>query len=489
MESPRDSQGQPTGGGAAPRPADEARRAERTPLATALAATVVAGNAAGVADALGATVAPSAAAGPPTATVIRGSGRTPDGSAVAKGPAAKTGAAAAPAAAPAVAPGITAAGTIPARTTVLPRVALVGAKPTLVRNDRLRYEHEERLGQGGVGEVLKTRDNDIGRVVAVKRLRPEVRDTGALIRFVDEIRTVGQLEHPNIVPIHDVGVDEHGEHFFVMKYVGGETVESIIKKLAAGDVEYHRRYPFERRVDIFTQICEAIRYAHARGIIHRDLKPANVMVGPYGEVVVMDWGLAKRVHTADAADALARAPGDGIADGPPEPPADLNLTAAGSLLGTPAYMSPEQARGQPADERSDVYSLCALFYEFLALKYYLGEKKTWTEVLAAVISEEPPTASFGSAHPHQPIVPMDLSWFLKAGLAKDPAHRYQSVPAMLNRLARRREGLVPIQCHVTFVKRVNAELTHLAERHPILFTALLGIAVITAIVLGVRALL
>ena len=92
-------------------------------------------------------------------------------------------------------------------------------------------------------------------------------------------------------------------------------------------------------------------------------------------------------------------------------------------------------------------------------------------------------------HPHGPVVPMDLSWFLKAGLAKDPAHRFQSVQAMLNRLARRREGLVPIQCHVTFVKRINAELTHLAERHPLLFTVGLGLAVIALIVLGIRALL
>jgi serine/threonine-protein kinase len=457
-----------------------------SPLAAALAATLAAGGtppAAGGAATAPAATAPAATA--PTTTVIRGSGPTPETGAAAR-------AAGAPARAPAPpaapVPAVTAAGTIPARTTVLPRVALVGSTPTLVREERLRYQPEGRLGQGGVGEVLRTRDNDIGRVVAVKRLRPDVRDTGGVIRFVDEIRTVGQLEHPNIVPIHDVGVDENGEHFFVMKYVDGETLDAIIGKLASGDAECHRRYPFERRVEIFTQICEAIRYAHARGIIHRDLKPANVMVGPFGEVVVMDWGLAKHVRQEAGDGEPARAPGDDAPDGPPAPPADLNLTAAGSLLGTPAYMSPEQARGQPADERSDVYSLCALFYELLALRHYLGEKKTWTEVLAGVISEEPKLPSF-LRHPHQGVVPMDLSWFVKAGLAKDPAHRYQSVQAMLTRLARRREGLVPIQCHVTFVKRVNAELTHLAERHPVFFTVGLALAVITLVVLGVRALL
>ena len=462
MQPPHDPGAKRDGGGGGAKPADKVGGAARASLSSALAATVAAGAASGA----------GSAGGPAAATVIHGSGPTP-------------GAAAAPPAA-AAAPALAAAATIPARTTVLPRVALVGAKPTLVREDRLRYEHEGQLGKGGVGEVLKTRDNDIGRVVAVKRLRPEVRDTGAVIRFVDEIRTVGRLEHPNIVPIHDVGVDENGEHFFVMKYIDGETVESIIRKLAAGDAATHRRYPFERRVDIFTQICEAIRYAHVRGIVHRDLKPANVMVGPFGEVVVMDWGLAKRVR-GDEAGADGRAPGDEVADGPPEPPADLNLTAAGSLLGTPAYMSPEQARGQPADERSDVYSLCVLLYELLTLHYYLGEKKTWTEVLAAVITEEPKAASWVRS-PHQPVVPMDLTWFLKAGLAKDPAHRYQSVQAMIDRLARRREGIVPIQCHVTFVKRLNAEWTHLVERHPFAFTAALGVTVLALLALGIRAL-
>ncbi|HEY3354314.1 MAG TPA: serine/threonine-protein kinase [Polyangia bacterium] len=386
--------------------------------------------------------------------------------------------------APAAATAAPAATTVAARTTVLPRVALVGARPTLVREDRLRYEQVDRLGQGVMGEVVKTRDNDIGRLVALKRLRPEVRDTGAVVRFVDEIRTIGQLEHPNIVPIHDVGVDEQGDHYFVMKFVDGETLESIIHQLAEGDPEYHRRYPFERRIELFGQICEAIHYAHSHGIIHRDLKPANVMVGRYGEVVVMDWGLAKKIHGADVAvepAPEATAPPAG-ADG------DVARTAAGALLGTPAYMAPEQARAQPADERSDVYSLCVLLYELLALRHYLGDKKTWAEVLAGVISVVPPMPSRVKS-PHQPLVPMDLSWFVKKGMAKLPEDRYQSVAEMLERLARRREGVIPIQCHVTFIKRVNGEWNRFVDRHPVVVTIGLSLAVLGLIGLGVRALM
>src|SRR6185312_9441186 len=130
---------------------------------------------------------------------------------------------------------------------------------------------------------------------AVKRLLPDLTSPPILARFVDEIRTVGRLEHPNIVPIHDVGVDELGRYFFVMKYVEGETLESIIDKLAAGDPAYLAKYSVEVRIELFLGILHALEYAHAQGVVHRDIKPANVMVGRYGEVVLMDWGISKPI--------------------------------------------------------------------------------------------------------------------------------------------------------------------------------------------------
>src|SRR5690606_23290345 len=130
---------------------------------------------------------------------------------------------------------------------------------------------------------------------AVKRLLDED-NPHAVARFIDEVRTVGSLEHPNIVPIHDVGVDEDGSLFFVMKYVEGETLASIIEKLAKGDRECHSRYNCEARLDVFTGRLRARQYAHGQGLVHRDIKPENLMIGRYGEVVVMDWGIAHAIR-------------------------------------------------------------------------------------------------------------------------------------------------------------------------------------------------
>jgi serine/threonine protein kinase len=357
------------------------------------------------------------------------------------------------------------------RSTVLPRLETVGATQRLVTQGKPRYEHTRRLGEGGLGEVLGARDNDIDRDVAVKRLRPDVASPATLARFVEEVRTIGRLEHPNIIPIHDVGVDERGEYYFVMKYVDGETLESIIDKLAAGDPLYHAHYGFERRVQIVTALLEALAFAHKKGIVHRDIKPANVMVGAYGEVVLMDWGIAKQVRGGldPTADAGAGAPlGHQHARR-----GALFETVAGQLIGTPAYMSPEQARGEPVDERSDLYSLSVLFYELLCLRHPLAEKQTLESMIHGVTNE--PTPLVGMVHsPHQPSVGMDLTWFLRRGLAKDPAERYQSAGEMIERLQQRAEGKVPIQCHITLMKRMNGEWGRFVDRHPIVVT--LGMA-------------
>ena len=364
------------------------------------------------------------------------------------------------------APGPGAAGTTSSvRSTVLPRVQLVDDRPQLVQEIRQRFETVRLLGEGGAGEVLAARDNDIGRQVALKRIRGEVRSPEALLRFVEEIRTIGRLEHPNVIPIHDVGVDERGDYYFVMKFVDGETIESLIERLRSGDAETHRRYPFEERMRIFRGLLEAVAFAHARGVVHRDIKPANVMVGKFGEVLLMDWGIAKalRGDGPDLDDTL-RAENTACEDDATR----VVRTQAGTLIGTPLYMSPEQARGEPADERSDVYSLCALAYEFLFLRHYLEGRTTLQAVLDGVL-HQPVSIAARAAH-GQPVVPMDLRWFVHRGLQKDPDRRYPSVQAMLDRLDRRAEGIVPIQCHITLTKRLTGSWLRLVERHPMLFT-------------------
>jgi eukaryotic-like serine/threonine-protein kinase len=374
------------------------------------------------------------------------------------------------------------------QTTVLPRVELEGATARVLVESRLRYETLSKLGEGGMGEVMNAQDHDIGRRVAIKRLRARMRSPLSLARFVEEIRTTGRLEHPNVVPIHDVGVDDNGEFYFVMKRVDGETLESIIQKLAAGDRDYHQRYGYERRVEIFKGVLEAVNLAHSEGIIHRDIKPANIMVGAFGEVVLMDWGLAKslRDDTADLDAAMAGAQSEAPEEDEAATPdatresktesRRMFKTQAGALLGTPAYMAPEQAVGEPADERSDIYALSVMFHELLTLKHYLSDKKTLAQVLASVSETPVPMAAFVKS-PHQGAVPADLHHFVKVGVAKDPALRYQSVQAMLDRLDRRAEGDIPIECPMTAIKSTTNRFTKLLDSHPfvVLGGLLLGV--------------
>lgn len=373
------------------------------------------------------------------------------------------------------------------RTTILPRIQRKGEVPELVHPRDLRYQPLRRLGSGGVGEVSLVQDNDIERRVALKRLHPGCQTTDAVIRFIEEIHTIGQLDHPGIVPIHDVGVDEHGGYFFIMKYAEGETLEGVIDKLAAGDETYLRRFTIERRVQIFTQVLRAVEFAHARGFIHRDLKPANIMIGAYGEVTVMDWGLAKRVRRAPAGAPPDRAPAAGPGAAPPqadppppgapaEPRERLFTTQHGALLGTPAYMSPEQAaaRNDELDERSDIYSLCVILHELLTLKHYLGGQTTLRGMLFAILYQ-PPVIPLGGG------VPPELAYFLQRGLHKDPAQRFASVGEMINELALIEDGQIRVQCPFTGMRRGGQAFLHLVNARPI--AALLAFAGTAALTL------
>jgi eukaryotic-like serine/threonine-protein kinase len=161
------------------------------------------------------------------------------------------------------------------RNTVLPRA--VPNTPTVTLAARERFEELSSLGRGGMGEVSLAVDHDIDRTVAVKRLAGTT-DPDTLARFVEEIRIVGRLEHPNIVPVHDVGVDAEGRYYFVMKHLQGESLETIIERLRVGDAAAHARFSFAARARIVHAVLNALAYAHQRGFVHRDIKPANVMM-------------------------------------------------------------------------------------------------------------------------------------------------------------------------------------------------------------------
>jgi eukaryotic-like serine/threonine-protein kinase len=336
--------------------------------------------------------------------------------------------------------------------TVLPPSHVL--EPTLVVEQRDRFEPLRPLGHGGMGEVHLVKDHDIERTVAVKRLQ----QGASLQMFSEEIRTMGELEHANIVPVHDVGIDERGRHYFVMKHLRGESLDKIIVRLRNGDAQTHAKFSFEARVVLFQGILNAVAYAHQQGIIHRDVKPANIMVGHFGEVTVVDWGLAKRIKTSeqpvrsfDSVKLPLRLPR-------PD-------TTPGAVMGTPMYMSPEQARGEPLDERSDTYSLSVMFHELLYLTHYLDAYIELPEVLRGVQLAIPDFQP-ASAHRGQRFVPAELAWFLKKGFSKAPNERYQSASEMTEALARIGAGKMAIQCQRTFAKRVLLETAALVDRFP-----------------------
>lgn len=203
-----------------------------------------------------------------------------------------------PAAPAATAPAATAPAGSPfaRRSTVLPRITVKDDSLALLPSDQERYHPLRRLGAGAMGEVSLEHDNDIGRTVAVKRLTADLDNSDGLVRFIAEVQTIGQLEHPNIIPIHDVGLDQDGRYYFVMKYVDGETLEAIIAKLAAGDPDYHARYPAEVRLEIFLGLLHALQYAHDQGVVHRErMPPASPHRGFFRRVAKRRKNLPQRI--------------------------------------------------------------------------------------------------------------------------------------------------------------------------------------------------
>src|SRR6202453_4826665 len=263
-----------------------------------------------------------------------------------------------------------------------------------------KYCIGDEVGSGGIKSVLRTRDRSTERNVAMAVLRDANLRSKKITRFVREARITAALEHPNIIPAYHIGVDEEGKPYFTMTLLGGETLESTLQRVYAGHGDYRARYPLNSLLRIFQGVCDTISFAHSRGVIHLDLKPANIQVGDFGEVLVLDWGLAK-VFENDPnlhPDAIVLDPG---------------LTAApseGTISGTPGFMSPEQSRGENAtlDERTDIYALGAILYAILNCRKSEGETD-------------------GRSHQENPKIPAALEAVARKAMSGLPAQRYRTV--------------------------------------------------------------
>ncbi len=303
----------------------------------------------------------------------------------------------------------------------------LGSLASLTLDDRRfgrRYHFGHELGRGGVGRVLEAEDRLMGRRVAVKALREDKKgDAYQLRRFLAEARTTAQLEHPNVIPVYDIGQLPGGEACFTMKRVGGRSMSALFKALEAGEEELVAEWDQHRLLQAFAQICMAVDYAHSKGVIHRDLKPDNVMIGDFAEVLVMDWGIAKlegaaKVDSESAKLRLSELQGE--------------LTVDGSVVGTPGYMAPEQAAGQPIDARADVWALGAILYRMLT-----GQLTHRGETAFAVLVA---TCSADVVHPRERCpernIPEDLADICARALCRDPEARYPSARALHDAIQR-----------------------------------------------------
>ena len=259
-----------------------------------------------------------------------------------------------------------------------------------------RYKLVGKLGQGGMGGVYCVEDMELQRRVALKVISVPDPDGTWTARLLQEARIIASLEHPGIVPVHDAGVLPDGRPFYTMKLVQGKRLDEHIESVVS----------LSDRLRIFSRICDAVAFAHAHGVLHRDLKPSNIMIGPFGEVLVMDWGLSKWMRQRNAID-QAGGPVQAVNSGAEA----TALTGHGSIVGTPGYMAPEQTQGgAPIDARADIYSLGVILQFLIAA----GDTRRIAKPLSAIGDRS---------------------------LAEHPENRYQTVPELASDIAHFLDGM------------------------------------------------
>ncbi|MFC1494468.1 protein kinase [Thermodesulfobacteriota bacterium] len=301
-------------------------------------------------------------------------------------------------------------------------------KPENKTDRRLKTLHQ--FEEGGMSSIMEAIDTNLMRRMAMKVLkRDKIKDKYEISRMVFEAQITAQLDHPNIVPIHELGIDKKKRLFFTMKKVRGKPLYELIK---VKDLSSTFEKDIFRLIQIMLKVCDAVSYAHSKGVLHRDLKPDNIMVGKFGQVYLMDWGIAciKRSSDINIEDM-------DLPKIKKQKRFTLREEEQGNILGTPCYMAPEQAHGDinAIDERSDVFSLGAILYEILTGRYPIQGKSLHQMVInARECKIEPPDEIV--TYP----LPVGLVRITMKAMSKDPADRYQSVRELKDALEGFLEG-------------------------------------------------
>lgn len=331
-----------------------------------------------------------------------------------------------------------------------------GADPAdLSTTDAARYVDLAPHARGGLGEVFTAYDRELHRVVALKRIRSDhARDSRSQRHFLVEAEVTARLDHPGVVPVHSLFRDDADLPCYTMRFIEGQTLDDAINTHYAGPPE---PVAFRRLLQSFIQVCETVAYAHSRGILHRDLKPQNIMLGKFGETIVVDWGLAKVVgrpaeESPNSPEGTLRLVGD----------SSLDRTAMGDAVGTPAYMSPEQAAGRwdVINAASDLYSLGAVLYAILTGGPPL-RGDNWPE-----IQQKIQRGDFSHPRVVNPATPRALEAVCLRAMAMKPEDRYPSARALADELERWLAG-EPVQA---YPEPVADRLRRWAKRHQVLVT-------------------
>jgi serine/threonine-protein kinase len=278
-----------------------------------------------------------------------------------------------------------------------------------------RYRLGPTIAKGGMGEVIEAEDVQVGRHVAIKRMLTKDPTDRAVARFVREAQIQGRLDHPSIVPVHEIGRDTDGRPFFAMKKLSGTTLGDILEIPAVG-----KHYTQQKLLRAFTDVCLAVELAHTRGIVHRDLKPANIMLGDFGEVYVLDWGVAKIVGVPD----------EDVGDSH-----DDNLTLSGVSIGTPGFMAPEQVRdAATVDARADIYALGCMLFEILAGKPLHPRGRAGLNSALAGVDARP------SSRAPERVIPPELDELCVEATATNPEDRRLTARQLGERLQQYLDG-------------------------------------------------